>query len=174
MDKIPSILDVKSNVVYKETLLDIMCEGIIDTSSFRDCIEYTLDNKTHLFEGDEFKGTLYDGEEDILSIILPLIRKAWDRVYIHQPSSFNEDKRELLRLLFDIDKYLEYLSDIIPWCKGLSQFKYIDKTNETMKLIVDNYVASITVNIEKMEMMGQIESELLKLKRNESLKRILK
>lgn len=173
MDKIPSILDVKHNLVYKETLLDIMCEGINNTSDFRDCVEYILDKKVYLFEGEQFKGCLYDGEDEILVIILPLVRKIWDRIYVHPPSSFSMDEKELLQLYFDIDNYIEYLTDILPWCKGISQFNFIDKTNEILKLVVDNYIASLTVNIKKLQ-KNEVSNELLRLKRNLSLKKILK
>ena len=174
MDKIPSILDVKNNTVYKETILDIMCEGILNTSEFRDCVEYILDNKLYLFEGEQFKGSLYPDEDEILTMILPLVRRVWDRIYIHPPSSFNNNQKEILKLYFDIDNYLEYVANILPWCKGLEQFNFIDKTNELLKLVVDNYIEYIKIEIHKLEKMGMVEQELLKLKRNVSLKKLLK
>lgn len=174
MDKIPTILDAANNSFYKESLLDFVCSGVYHTSDFRDYIEYIVDNKSSLFDYDEFKSPLYDGEEEIISLIIPLACSIWNRIYLHPPSSFDSDKRELLELYFNIDDFIDYIRDILPKSKGLSYFSHIDKTKEMVRLIVDNYASFLNMKIFAIDMQGKIKEELISQRRENSLKSILK
>ena len=86
MDTKPSILNINQNASYREIILDTLCQGIKNASDFRDVLDYVLDKKIYLFEGFEFQGTLYDGDEEILDLIMPSIRRVWGKVYITPPS----------------------------------------------------------------------------------------
>lgn len=172
----PSILEANSNSYHKELLLDLMCIGTSkDTSELRECIEYILLEKVHLFEGKEFEGSLYPGEDEILSIILPLVRRIWDRIYIHPSTSLNVEKVDILKEYFNIDDFLIYLKDILPKSKGLNVFKYVDKTSEISRIIVDNYIFMITKEIIGLSRNKKnLENHLIEVKREKTFKKILK
>jgi hypothetical protein len=171
MDKHPSLLEINKNPSYRELIIDTICQGIKNTSDFRDCIEYILDKKTYLFEGEEFKGSLYDDDDDILDLILPSIRRVWGKVYITPPTLLREKRLELFELLFDIDDFLDYLVHIVPNVKNkLQEFNNLDRTTETLQLIVDNYVAGL---FHLAYNSNDIDAEIKAAKRNKNLKKIV-
>ncbi len=125
-------------------------EGLLDTlesmlkshsSDFRDTISYVLDNKLDLFK--EFDGPFYEGEDNILDLILPAITRLYGKYFVTPPTILKYDKLELYQLSFDIDHFIDYLVDIIPKVKNsLNYMEYLDRTVETLSLVVDNYIAS--------------------------------
>lgn len=171
MDTKPSILNINQNASYREIILDTLCQGIKNTSEFRDVLEYVLDKKIYLFEGFEFQGTLYVGDDDILDLIMPSIRRVWGKVFITPPSMLREKRLQLFELLFDIDEFLNYLVLILPKSTNkLEIFDNLDRTQETLQLIVDNYIAGlfhIAYNSET------IDHDIKAAKRNKNLKDII-
>ena len=118
-------------------------------------IEYVIVNKLQLIQ--QRTDVLYEDEDDILLLILPAMRRIWGKVYVETPKIFEmpkvvtqvrgyvPDKRlELYQLSFNIDDFIEYLIDMFNKTKNLLiHFKFLDKTQETLTLIVDNYVAKL-------------------------------
>ena len=140
---------------FRETIIDSLCVGIKETSQFRDMIEYVIVNKLELIQ--QRTDVLYEDEDDILLLILPAMRRIWGKVYVETPKIFEmpkvvtqvkgyvPDKRlELYQLSFNIDDFIEYLIDMFNKTKNLLiHFEFLDKTQETLTLIVDNYVAKL-------------------------------
>lgn len=171
MDTKPSILNINQNKSYREIILDTLCQGVKNASEFRDVLEYVLDKKLYLFEGFEFQGTLYDGDDDILDLVMPSIRRVWGKVYITPPSMLREKRLQLFELLFDIDEFLDYLVLILPKSANkLEIFDNLDRTQETLQLIVDNYIAGLFHRAYNSE---TISEDIKAAKRNKNLKNII-
>jgi hypothetical protein len=164
-----SLLDIFKNKSYRDELTDALCNGIINSSDFRDIIDYVLDHKLYLFDTDELVGTMYDGEDEILDMILPSIRRVYVKVYQEPPTILKGEKLRLYFLLFNIDEFLNYLLIIIQESKkSLKPFTHLDRTIETITLIVDNHIAYLFDKAYNFE--GDIQQELRDLK----LKKIMK
>ena len=171
MDTKPSILNINQNPSYREIILDTLCQGIKNASEFRDVLDYVLDKKIYLFEVFEFQGTLYDGDEEILDLIMPSIRRVWGKVYITPPSMLREKRLELFELLFDIDDFLDYLVLILPkTANKLEMFDSLDRTQETLQLIVDNYIAGLFHQAYNSETLNE---DIKAAKRNKNLNNII-
>ncbi len=184
------ITRIKKDSEFRESLIDSLCLHIKDSSEFRDMLEYVIDNKLYLFDIDEFKDTMYEEDEDdeIITLVLPCIRRVYAKVFIHYPDIFKipvtqekmpqiwtqslkpkiEKKLELYQLYFDIDDFVEYLLDMFKKSKYcLKEFEHLDRTKETLSLIVDNYIASL---IQKVQDCQDIQKEL----RDQKLKKLIK
>jgi hypothetical protein len=171
MNTKPSILDINQNASYREIILDTLCQGIKNASEFRDLLEYVIDKKLYLFEGFEFKGALYDGDDDLLDLILPAIRRVWGKVYINPPSMLREKRLQLFELLFDIDEFLDYLVLILPKSSNkLEIFNNLDRTQETLQLIVDNYIAGLFHRAYNSE---TIDEDMKTATRDKNLKKLI-
>jgi hypothetical protein len=177
---------IKSEKQFRETIIDSLCHGIKESSQFRDTIEYVIENKLDTIQ--QKTDVLYEDEEDILVLILPSIRRVWGKVFVETPKIFEmpkvvtqvpgyvPDKRlELYQLSFNINDFVDYLIDMFVKSNNLlKDFEYLDKTQETLTLIVDNYVAKL---INGVTTCNDIELEIERLKkelqRENSLKEIL-
>lgn len=143
------ILSKLKNKDYREILIDTLCNGIKNVSEFRDSLEYIIDNKLEMFDDDFFNQYLYEEDkEPIITLILPSFRRAWGKVYSDTPTLFKKrpgDLRlELYQQLFNIDDFLNYLKDMFLKVKdSLKEFNNLDRTVETLTLIVDNYIAGL-------------------------------
>ena len=136
-----TIFDLRDDPMLREELLDTL-ESMLKShsSDFRDIIIYVLDNKLDLFK--EFEGPFYEGEDDMLDLILPAITRLYGKYFVTPPTILKSDKLELYQLSFDIDHFIDYFVDIIPKVKNsLSYMENLDRTAETLSLVVDNYVA---------------------------------
>lgn len=154
-----SINTLRDNLKIREQLLDQLCIGIKDVSNFRDSCEYIIDNKSYLFKADY---VLYNDEENISELILPLFRRVWSKVYQDPPTLFTGKRLELFQLLFNIDEFIEYLLETLSETKGaLDNFKNIDKNVEHLTLISNDYI-SLLVN--KMINFKDIELEIREVK----------
>ncbi len=132
--------------MLREELLDTL-ESMLksNSSDFRDIISYVLDNKLDLFK--EFDGPFYEGDDNILDLILPAVARLYGKYFVTPPTILleprNTDKLKLYKLSFDIDNFIDYFVDIIPKVKNsLIYMENLDRTSETISLIVDNYIAS--------------------------------
>lgn len=164
---------LKSDKQFRETIVDSLCNGIKESSHFRDTIYYVIDNRLEQIQNQTDK--LYGDEDDIILLILPSIRRVWAKVYVETPRIFEmpkivtetkgykPDKRlELFQLYFDIDDFVNYLIDMFHKTKNLlNDFDFLDKTQETLTLIVDNYIASL---IQKVINCDNMEQEMRNLK----------
>ena len=150
-----SILDLKTDPDFRSLLVDTLCQGIRMSSDFRDILDYVIDKKLHLFEDEAFSGSFYPEDDKTLDLIFPAIRRAWAKVFVDPPALLKDKKLELFQLLFDIDEFIEYLLEIMPKVKNsLIEFDSLDRTSETLVLIVDNYIAELldaTRNVEDIQ-----------------------
>jgi hypothetical protein len=164
-----SILDLKKDADFRSMLADTLCQGIWLTSDFRDILDYVIDNKLHLFEIDEFSGSFYPEDDDTLDLIFPAIRRVWGKVFIDPPQLLKDKKLELFQLLFDIDDFVDYLIEIMPKVKtSLIEFDKLDRTAETLVLIVDNYIAGL---LETTRNRDDIQMEIRDLRISKTLRK---
>jgi hypothetical protein len=168
-DKKKSILDLKKDADFRSMLVDTLCQGIRLTSDFRDIVDYVIDNKLHLFETDEFSGSFYLEDDDTLDLIFPAIRRVWGKIFVDPPQILKEKKLVLFQLLFDIDDFINYLLDIMPKVKtSLIEFDKLDRTAETLILIVDNYIAGL---LEATRNREDIQQEIRDLRISKTLRK---
>jgi len=163
------ILDLKKDPDFRSMLVDALCQGIRLTSDFRDMVDYVIDNKLHLFEIDDFSGSFYPEDDDTLDLIFPAIRRVWGKVFVDPPKLLKENKLELFQLLFDIDDFVDYLIKIMPKVKtSLIEFDKLDRTAETLVLIVDNYIAGL---LEATRNRDDIQMEIRDLRISKTLRK---
>lgn len=161
-----NIIELCGDLESREILIDSLCQGITNTSDFRDAVSYILDNKISIFDIDDFKSPLYEDEDDYLDLILPAFRRVWGAVYVQPPPLFKSDERlELYRLNFDIDEFLDYLKESFIESKGcLDYFEHMDRTPKHLELIVDNYISLLVKRVLDCKDFVE-ESRMLKLKK---------
>jgi len=164
-----SILELKEDPDFRSMLTDALCQGIRLSSDFRDVLDYVIDEKLHLFEADDFSASFYPEDDDTLDLILPSIRRVWARVFVDPPTLLKEKKLELFQLLFDIDDFVDYLIKIMPKVKtSLIEFDKLDRTAETLVLIVDNYIAGL---LEATRNRDDIQMEIRDLRISKTLRK---
>ena len=141
---------IKNNL-FRDALIKTISGGINDQSlkdSFINELNHLLDNRVDIFDNELLIGYLYEDEDKMEDLVFPSVRRAWSQVFINPPSLFSfssdeqYDKRgELFQLLWNVDEFLDYLLETLPKVKGsLKNFKYLDKTAQTLELIVQNYI----------------------------------
>ena len=171
MYKLSVIKEKYKNSDWKNAYMDSMMKSIPDEnkSHFAEVINYVIDNRLELIlEREEFKTNLYEDEDDTEDLILPAVRKVFSMFFIEPPTLFKESfhpstemRMQLFQLLFDIDEFIDYLEEMFIKTKDcLKDFTYIDRTAETLKLIVDNYVA---MNVSKVRFCSNLDEEIEKL-----------
>ena len=86
------------------------------------------------------------------------------------------DKSMIVGIIFrppstDVDEFNEYLVDTLIASKGtLDNLKYIDKTAETLSLIVDNYIGKLVNDVLESH---DIDGEIIRIKREKKLKTLI-
>ena len=177
-----SFLDLYKDEQYKKAIIDALCQGISSQHlySFKSLLEYVVDEKYYLFDREEFKGALYLEEDETLDLVLPAIRRVFGKVFIDPPTLFKETgynnghRYKLFTMFFNADEFIDYLIDMFIKSKDcLQHFEHIDRTAETLTLIVDNYVASLVQKVLDIEDHEQaIEGILKQQKREETINQI--
>jgi hypothetical protein len=164
-----SILDLKKDADFRILITDTLCQGIWLTSDFRDVLDYVIDNKLQLFETDDFSGSFYPDDDDTLDLVFPAIRRVWGKIFVDPPQILKDKKLELFQLLFDIDDFIDYLIEIMPKVKtSLIEFDKLDRTAETLVLIVDNYIAGL---LEATRNRDDIQMEIRDLRISKTFKK---
>ena len=156
-----NIFTIRDDEEYRRIVIDSVCSGIRNYEPLKNILTYFLDNKLHLFEDEIFKGSFYEGDDEFLDLLLPSIRRVWAKFFIETPEILTDYQKELYRLSFDIDEFIEYLVSMIPKVKlSLIHFEELDRTLETLTLIVDNYVAkSIKKCLESQNILEEIRDK---------------
>jgi hypothetical protein len=177
-----SFLDLYKDEQYKKAIIDALCQGISSQHlhSFKSLLEYVVNEKYHLFDREEFKGALYLEEDETLDLVLPAIRRVFGKVFIDPPTLFKETgynnghRYKLFTMFFNADEFIDYLIDVFIKSKDcLQHFEHIDRTAETLTLIVDNYVASLVQRVLDIEDHEQaIQGMLTQHKREETINQI--
>lgn len=165
-----NFLDIHKNEKYKKEIIKYLSFSIkleyID--SFKYIMEYVIDEKYSLFDIDELKGVLYEDEDEILDLILPAIRRVFSKIYISPPTLLKHQRLKLFQAYFNIDEFIDYLIEMLLKCKNvLENFIYLDKTIETLTLIVDNYIAEL---VKRVKDVNDISVEIRDLR----IKKIIK
>ena len=177
-----SFLDLYKDDYYKNAITDALCQGIGTEyiKSFKELVKYVVDEKYHLFDREEFKGALYLDEDETLDLILPAVRRIFGKIFIDPPTLFKEtgyntgSRYKLFTMYFNPDEFIDYLIDMFIKSKDcLQHFEHIDRTSETLTLIVDNYVASLVQRVLDIEDHEQaIQGMLTQHKREETINQI--
>lgn len=159
-----NIFDIRDDVQYRSIIIDSTCLGIKNSNNLKDIINYFLDNKLELLNIEIFKDTIYENDDKLLDLMIPCIRRVWSKFFINPPEILTSIQIDLYQLSFDIDQFLDYLIEIIPKVKSsLVHFDELDRTIETLNLIVDNYVAmSIRKCIESQNLKQEIRDFKIK------------
>ena len=177
-----SFIDLYKEEHYRKAIVDALCQGI-DAQyipSFKSLLEYVI-TKYDLFDRDEFKGSLYLDEDETLDLILPAVRRVFGKIFIDPPtlfkdSSYGRDLAENLRyklfmMYFNADEFIDYLVDMFIRSKDcLQNFEHIDRTSETLTLIVDNYVAGLVQRVRDVENHQEaIDNVIKQIKRDDTI-----
>lgn len=177
----PNFFEIHKDETYKTALIDSLTGGITDEwmEYFEMTLDYVICEKHHLFKIDEFLGTLYQDEDEILDLILPAVRRVFGKVFVTPPRIFITDETilsqvknyksdgrlELFRLHYDIDEFIDYLLDIFPKTKNcLTEFENIDRSSTILEIIVDNYIGKLVKLVTESEDISQ-DTRDMKLKR---------
>lgn len=167
----PKFCEIHKNQEYKVAVIEDLSAGIPDVwkDYFKMVITYVIEKKYTLFYSEVYESNLYEGDDQIGDLILPAVRRAFGKVYVNPPSIFtsreSNDRLELFRLLFDIDEFLDYLAFQIINCKGvLKEFTYLDRTVETLTLIVDNWISKLVKQVLETEDI-KVDIRDMKIKR---------
>lgn len=179
-----NIVELYKDDIYKETIIDAICFGVPDDykDELRRLIDYIileknlLDNNLNIF--------LHEEDNDlIVDMILPAIRRLFGKMYVNKPPIFesvlkyrSDNQYELFLLYFDIDKFFDYFIDMIIKSKNLlKDFEYMDRSVETITLIVDNYICYL---LKRINDCIDIDEEIIRLKsvknRNNNINNLLK
>ncbi len=161
-----NIFSIKDNPHYRDVIIENCCHGLRNSKDLRKILNYVIDNKLDIFEKSElFYNSLYEDDDKITDLILPSIKRLWCNIFINPPQMLKGQKLELFQLSFEIDHFIEYLTNILPKVKeSLIHFDKLDRTSETLTLIVDNYIAYL---FEKSRESKDVIQEIrdLKIKR---------
>jgi hypothetical protein len=176
-----SLLEIYKDEQYKKAIIQSLCQGIDSQHiySFKALLEYVIDKKYYLFDREEFKGSLYPDEDETLHLVLPAVRRVFGKVFIDQPSLFSKNgpftnRYKLFTMYFNADEFIDYLIDMFIKSKDcLQHFEHIDRTSETLTLIVDNYVADLVQRVLNIEdHQKAIDGILKQIKREETIEQV--
>ena len=178
-----SFIDLYKEETYRKAIVDALCQGIDSqyTPSFKSLLEYVITDKYKLFDREEFKGALYLDEDETLDLILPAVRRVFGKVFIDPPTLFKDTsygralpenlRYKLFMMYFNPDEFIDYLIDMFIKSKDcLQHFEHIDRTSETLTLIVDNYVAGLVQRVRDVENHQEaIDGVMKQIKRDDAI-----
>jgi hypothetical protein len=162
-----NVFEIFANETYRNSLLNEVCNSVDSEKrdEFRNILNYFIDNKLHLFDSEVFKLDTYGDGTIYADLLIPSIRRIWCFLYVKPPSLINGKKLELLQLIFDIDDFSDYLLTMIPKTVNLlKDFDKLDRTVETLELIIDQYLAGLIDDIKNTSNIGE-EIRELKIKK---------
>ena len=176
-----SFIELYKEEHYRKAIVDALCQGV-DAQyipSFKSLLEYVI-TKYDLFDRDEFKGALYLDEDETLDLILPAVRRVFGKIFIDPPTLFKDSsyvkipeslRYKLFMMYFNADEFIDYLIDMFIRSKDcLQHFEHIDRTSETLTLIVDNYVAGLVQRVRDVENHQEaIDNAIKQIKRDDTI-----
>lgn len=182
-----SFIELYKEESYRKIIIEALCKGISreHLHTFKSLLEYVINKKYHLFDRDEFKGALYLEEDETLDLVLPSVRRVFAKIFIEPPTIFKdsgygralpENKRyKLFTMYFNIDDFIDYLIDMFIKSKDcLAHFEHIDRTSETLTLIVDNYIAGLVTKVINIDDHEEAIDRLIKQhQREETINQLL-
>lgn len=171
--------DIKNDEHYKDLLISTFTDRVSPGYKIEllEIINYVINNND-VFKRKELEGSFYEGEDQTLDLILPAVARTFNKIFVDPPPIFKDTtydegiRLEMFQLSFDIDEFNEYLVKMLIKSKNLlEEFSNIDRTAETVSIIVDNYVAGL---IKRVLDSYDIKGEIVKLKRDKKLKELTK
>lgn len=165
MNKKSYIDRINNDASFREALIDNLCgyDKLDISHDLREFIENFITSELDKFR--EFENFyLYKGEDELILLLLPTIRKLYIKVYLSPPSIILNklDKLELYKASFFIDHFSDYLVKMVKNNKKtLSKFESLDKTIELLNLIVENYISYL---LDKCLKENDVKGELRELK----------
>ena len=180
-----SFIELYKEEHYRKAIVDALCQGIHSQyiPSFKSLLEYVITDKYDLFDRDEFKSSLYLDEDETLNLIPPAVRRVFGKIFIDPPTLFKDSsyvktpeslRYKLFIMYFNADEFIDYLVDMFIKSKDcLQHFEHIDRTSETLTLIVDNYVAGLVQRVRDVENHQEAIDNLIKqIKREETIEQV--
>lgn len=177
IEKKISFFDINKDEKYKSILVSTFINRTPTSYKIEllEIINYVIDNND-VFRIKELEGSFYEGEDQTLDLILPAVVRTFNKIFIDPPELFKDTtyddgiRLEMFQLSFDVDDFSKYLVDMLIKTKNvLIDFENIDRTVETISLIVDNYVAGLIKNVLDSY---DIKGEIIKLRRDKKLKKL--
>jgi hypothetical protein len=174
-----NFFDINKNEKYKSLLISTLIDRVSPKYKMEllEIFDYVIDNN-NVFRVKELEGSFYEGEDQTLDLILPAVVRVFNKVFIDPPHIFKDTtyddgiRLEMFQLSFDIDDFNKYLVDMLLKTKNaLIDFENIDRTAETISLIIDNYIAGLISNVLDSY---DIKGEVTKLRRDRKLKELTK
>lgn len=163
-----SILYMLENASYREALIDSLC-GDKTTSELRDIIEYVIEYKLSIFS--EYDKPLYKGDDSLLFLVLPSIKRLWLCTYIEPPTLLKGSNLELYKLMFNIDEFIDDFILILNSDVSIEPFEYLNRSSELVRLVVDNYIGK---NFQKAYNSKSVDIDILKYKRELRINKVIK
>ncbi len=180
-----SFIELYKEEHYRKAIVDALCQGIHSQyiPSFKSLLEYVITDKYDLFDRDEFKSSLYLDEDETLNLILPAVRRVFGKIFIDPPTLFKDSsyvkipeslRYKLFIMYFNADEFIDYLVDMFIKSKDcLQHFEHIDRTSETLTLIVDNYVAGLVQRVRDVENhQEEIDNLIKQIRREETIEQV--
>jgi hypothetical protein len=146
---------LKNNIDFRKSIVDALSgyDKLDISTDLEKFINNFIDNEIEKFR--EFENCfLYDQEDEVILLILPTIRRIYQKIYVSQPPIlYNKtEKLELYKNLFYIEDFSNFLIKMIKQNRtSLSNFKNLDKTVELINLIVEDYVSYLLDKSLKIE-----------------------
>ncbi len=176
-----SIVELLKDLEYKQLLINSLSSGIGEEYllAFNELIIYVIEKKFHLFQKKEFENSFYYNDDSTLDLVLPSVRRVFAKVFIDPPQLFRGDteklRYQLFVLNFNIDDFIDYLIEMMNKCReSLIHFEHLDRTSETLTLIVDNYIAGIVKLVRSSDdIEGDIKKIKIKINRENTISEVL-
>ena len=166
MTKQRSYIDrLKNDIDFKDSVVDTLSgyDKLTTSRELKLFINNFIDNEIEKFR--EFENYfLYEQEDEVILLVLPTIRRIYQRIYISPPPILQSKIEKLLlyQNMFLIEDFSEFFIKMVRENKdSLSNFKNIDKTIELLNLITEDFISyllEISLNTE------DVKKELRELK----------
>jgi len=155
----------KNNEILKTYIFDVIKKDIENLSLFEKIFNHVFDE---ILDDEFYDEKIYDDEdENLKEILIPSIRNLYIRIYQNPPSLFKDKKIELFQLYFNINEFLKYFKNLYPSVKySLKDFKNLDRTSETIGLMIDNYIGYLVDKVRTSSINNSIDKDIRNAKIN--------
>jgi hypothetical protein len=140
-----------------------------NSNKFKLVIKDLIDNY-HQYFNDEFftKEVTYGSKnvfyikDNILSLVIPFIRKVYSKFFINIPSLFSDGRLKIFQYKFNLNEIVPFFKDKISKnLHILDDFENIDRYSNILSIICEDFVA---MKISEVQEISDIKSTLRDLK----------